>query len=42
MAKYEQHDYEGYTFVFKYDDDFPSMLHIWVRHRKTVYDAMEI
>ena len=42
MVKYENYDYDGYRFVFKYDDDFPDMLHIWVRHTKTVADAVEI
>ncbi|MCA9805096.1 MAG: hypothetical protein KC777_24170 [Cyanobacteria bacterium HKST-UBA02] len=42
MAKYASYDYEGYRFVFKYDDEFPDMLHIWVRHTKTVEDAIEI
>lgn len=35
MASYDR-------FVFKVDDDFPNMLHIWVRHTKTVEDAVEI
>lgn len=42
MARYETYEYGGYRFVFKYDDDFPDLLHIWVRHRKTVKRAMEI
>lgn len=42
MPKYESYAYKGYKFVFKYDDDFPDMLHIWVRHVKTVEDAVRI
>jgi len=41
-GKYQSDWYGGYRFVFKYDDQFPNMLHIWVRHRKTIEDAEEI
>lgn len=40
VAKYESYEYEGYRFVFKYDEEFPELLHIWVRHLKTVEDAV--
>ena len=42
MPRYEHFAYEGYKFVFKYDEDIPNLLHIWVRHLKTVEDAVEI
>ncbi|MBX9772698.1 MAG: hypothetical protein K2X29_15070, partial [Candidatus Obscuribacterales bacterium] len=42
VPKYEYYDYESYRFVFKYDDDFSEMLHIWVRHLKTEEDAVRI
>ncbi|MBS1992168.1 MAG: hypothetical protein JSS83_16715 [Cyanobacteria bacterium SZAS LIN-3] len=42
MANFEVHDYEEYRFVFKFDDEFPDLLHIWVRHTKTVEDAIEV
>ena len=32
----------GYTFVFKYEDDHPDLLHIYARHRKEPDDAIYI
>ena len=42
MPKYARFDYENYTFVFKFDDDSPDLLHIWARHLKTEADALRI
>jgi len=33
---------KGITFVFKYEDDFPELLHIYVRHLKEPDDAIHI
>lgn len=32
----------GVTFVFKYEDDHPEILHIFARHLKEPDDAIEI
>lgn len=42
MPNYRSSDYEGIKFVFKFDDDFPDLLHIWVRHQKTIEVAIRI
>ncbi|MBZ0187579.1 MAG: hypothetical protein K8F91_15130 [Candidatus Obscuribacterales bacterium] len=39
---YKNFSYDQYTFVFKYDDEFPEHLHIYVRHLKNPEDAVEI
>ncbi len=32
----------GITFVFKYDDDDPTLLHIFARHLTTIDDALDV
>ena len=33
---------DGTTFVFKYDDADPTLLHIYVRHLTTIDDALDV
>lgn len=40
--KYKRLKVDGITFVFKYDQDYPDLLHIFVRHRKEPDDAVFI
>jgi len=42
MGRYKRLKSRGITFVFKYEDDYPELLHIWARHRKTEEDAIYI
>jgi len=39
---YQRLKANGFTFVFKYEDDYPDLLHIFARHRKETDDAMYI
>ncbi len=32
---------QGIVFYFKYDDEYPDLLHIFVRHLTTVDDALD-
>ncbi|HEY9720894.1 MAG TPA: hypothetical protein V6D47_02710 [Oscillatoriaceae cyanobacterium] len=42
MPRYEAFEDSGYTFVFKYDEAFPEMLHYHVRHwPNTIDDAID-
>jgi hypothetical protein len=38
---YKQVEAGDLRFVFKYDDDAPDLLHIFVRHLATVDDALD-
>lgn len=40
--KYSRRRANGVTFVFKHEDDYPELLHIFARHRKTDEDAIFI
>jgi hypothetical protein len=40
-ARYKQVEEQGLRFVFKYDDDAPDLLHIYVRHVTTIDDALD-
>ena len=42
MARYRRVREQGVTFVFKYDDDDPSLLHIYARHLTTIDDALDV
>jgi hypothetical protein len=32
----------GIKFVFKYEEDFPDLLHIYARHLTTIDDALDV
>lgn len=32
---------QGHTFIFKYDEDAPDILHIYARHLTSISDALE-
>lgn len=40
--RYKNYRAQGITFVFKYEDDHPEILHIYARHLKEPDDAMDI
>ena len=40
--KYSYYYEGGYKFVFKYDELFPDVLHIWARHTKAMEDAVRV
>jgi hypothetical protein len=42
MARYTNVTARGVTFVFKHEEDYPDLIHIWARHRKTEEDAIYI
>jgi hypothetical protein len=42
MGRYKNVKAQLVSFVFKYEDDYPELLHIWARHRKTDGDAIYI
>lgn len=42
MPRYKQVRENGVTFVFKYDDDAPELLHIYARHLTTIDDALDV
>ncbi len=41
-ARYKRVIDSGITFLFKYDQVDPSLLHIYARHLMTVEDALEL
>jgi hypothetical protein len=41
-GSYKNVKYKGHTFVFKYDQDAPELLHIYARHRMEPRDAISI
>jgi hypothetical protein len=40
--KYEVIIQGGFKFFFKYEEDYPDVLHIWARHLKEPKDAIRI
>jgi hypothetical protein len=42
MPRFKNVRTRGLTLVFKFEEDYPDLLHIWARHRKTEQDAMFI
>lgn len=42
MDKFKRVREEGITFLFKYEEDAPELLHIYVRHLTTVDDALDV
>ncbi len=42
MPKYRRVRENGVTFVFKYDDVDPTLLHIFARHMTEVDDALDV
>ena len=42
MGRYRNVRARDVTFVFKYENDAPDLLHIWARHRKMEEDAIYI
>lgn len=42
MGRYQRVRENGITFVFKYDDDDPSLLHIFARHLTSIDDALDV
>ena len=42
MGRYKRVRENGITFVFKYDDDDPSLLHIFARHLTSIDDALDV
>lgn len=40
--KYEVRKVRGVTFFFKYEEDAPDLLHIWVRHLTTIEESIEV
>lgn len=41
VGKYKVIKYKDYTFFFKFEDDPPDMLHIWLRHTTEPKDAIK-
>ena len=41
-SRYKNVRAKGVTFVFKYEHDYPELLHIFARHTKHPDDAIEI
>jgi hypothetical protein len=41
-VRYKSERANGITFVFKYESDYPELLHIYVRHLKEPDDAIDI
>lgn len=42
VNKYKRLRVRGVTFVFKYEEDHPDILHIYARHLKSPDDAIHI
>ncbi len=42
VPKYKRVRENGVTFVFKYDDDAPDLLHIYARHLTSIDDALDV
>ncbi|MBI4533210.1 MAG: hypothetical protein HY711_04610 [Candidatus Melainabacteria bacterium] len=42
MPQFEQVFEDGFTFVFKVEDDAPDLLHIYARHLTTIDDALDV
>ena len=42
MPRYKNVKARGVTLVLKYEEDFPDLLHVWARHRKTEEDVLYI
>jgi hypothetical protein len=42
LAKYKRVKEQGITFLFKYQEEAPELLHIYVRHLTTVDDALDV
>ena len=38
--RYKLQHYKDYTFVFKFEDGYTDMLHIWIRHTTEPKDAI--
>jgi hypothetical protein len=42
VGRYKRVEENGIQFVFKYDDEAPELLHIYVRHLTSVDDALDV
>lgn len=42
QKKFEAVEENGITFLFKYDEDAPDLLHIYARHLTTIDDALNV
>ena len=42
MGKYKVLKVRGITFVFKFDEDDPEILHIFARHLTSIDDALDV
>ena len=42
MPEYQQVEADGFTFLFAFDPDDPSPLHIYARHLATIDDALDV
>lgn len=42
MGRYKIFKVRGITFVFKFDEDDPEILHIFARHLTSIDDALDV